>query len=43
MEAAHTFPVEEVSKHLNVLESKGLTSEQVQKLQETYGPNGELN
>lgn len=41
MEGAHTFPVNEVLGHFNVLESKGLSLEQVKKLQETYGPNGE--
>lgn len=41
MEAAHTFPVDEVLKHFNVVESKGLSAGQVKKLQETYGPNGE--
>lgn len=43
MEAAHTYSVAEVLKHLNVSETKGLSSEEVKKLQETHGPNGELD
>lgn len=42
MEAAHTYSVSEVLKHLNVSETKGLSAEQVEKLQEIHGPNGNV-
>lgn len=42
MEAAHTYSVSQVLKHLNVSETKGLSSEQVEKLQEIHGPNGKV-
>jgi hypothetical protein len=42
MESAHIYPVDEVLKHFSVSESKGLSSKEVKKLQETYGPNGKL-
>lgn len=43
MEQAHTYSVSEVLKHLNVSETKGLSSQEVEKLKEIHGPNGKVN
>lgn len=41
MEDAHAKSVDEILNYFGTNEDKGLTSDQVKRNQEKYGPNGE--
>nr|DBA33357.1 TPA: hypothetical protein GDO54_001052 [Pyxicephalus adspersus] len=40
MDSAHSKPVSEVLRHFEVNENCGVSSEQVRRSREKYGPNG---